>query len=90
MSIDRGVAAALAERGLAAVVGEHIVAALREDSPLEGIGLTEADLVCVSDAIASAACAQGEDCVLTDEDVVGLVTVADLVSAIATRAEATA
>ena len=90
MSIERGRAAALAERGLAAVVGEDIVATLREDSPLEGIGLTEADLVCVSDAIAAAASARSVDCVLSDEDVVGLVTVADLVTAIATRSEAPA
>ncbi len=88
MSADRSVAAALAERGLAAVVGEDIVATLREDSPLEGIGLTDADLVCVSDAIASAAATRGQDCVLTDGDVVGLVTVADLVTAIAARAQA--
>jgi hypothetical protein len=83
MSIERAAAASLAERGLAAVVGVDIVATVREDSPLDGMGLTEADLVCVSDAVASAAAEGGAECVLTDFDVDGLVTVADLVTAIA-------
>ncbi len=85
MSIDRTSAAALAERGLAAVVGEQIVAALREDSPLSGFGLSSDDLVCVGDAVADAARGTGGECVLTDDDVAELLTVADLVGAIAKR-----
>lgn len=87
MSIDRPAAASLAERGLAAVVGIDIVATAREDSPLDGIGLISADLVCISDAVASAAAEGGIECVLTDPDVDGLVTVADLVTAIAARGQ---
>lgn len=87
MSLDRAVAADLAERGLAAVVGDDIVAALREDSPLDRIGLVPADLVCVSDAVAAAALGDDRECVLTDADVDALVTVADLVTAIAARGQ---
>lgn len=87
MTISRTRAAALAERGLAAVVGAQIVAALREDSPLAGVGLTDDDLICVSDAVADAARTEGVACSLTDADVSGLVTVADLVGAIAQRGE---
>lgn len=90
MSVDRSTAAALAEQGLAAVFGAQIVAGLREDSPLAGIGLSAADLVCVSDAIADAAEIRDIDCVLGDADMDGLTTVADLVSVIVIRGESMA
>ena len=87
MTLDRTSAAALAEAGLTAVVGPGIVAGLREDSPLARIGLTSADLICLSDAIANAATTAGAHCVLDDADMVDLVTVADLVSAVAACGE---
>ena len=86
MTIDRQVASALAESGLSAVVGPEIVSRLREDSPLALVGLSTADLVCVSDAVARAADARGLDCVLVDSDLAGLDTVADLVTVITLRA----
>lgn len=87
MRIDRRTAAMLAETGLAAVFAADVVSGLREDSPLVGVGLTAADLVCLSDAIAAAAAARGCDCVLDDADVEGLTTVADLVGVIEARGE---
>lgn len=87
MTLDRTSAAALAEAGLTAVFGLDVVAGLREDSPLEGIGLTPEDLICLSDSIANAATKDGGSCVLDDADIDDLVTVADLVSAVAACGE---
>ena len=83
MSIDRRAAAGLAEAGLAAVFDPAMVARLREDSPLEAVGITDADLVSVSDAVGHAAEARGLVCLLGDGDLDGVATVADLVTAIA-------
>lgn len=83
MTVDQATASSLAESALAAVLGPEVVSGLRQDSPLAGVGLTAADLVCVSDAIAEAATRHGVHCVLDDGDLGGLETVSDLVAAIA-------
>ena len=87
---DHRTAAAIAEAGLAAVFAPDVVARMREDSPLSALGLTPADLVCVSDAVADAAVARGRVCLLDDADLDGLESVADLVRAIQRRADAAA
>ncbi len=79
------VAASLAEAALGVVLGAELVAGLRKDSPLAGVGLSETDHVCLSDAVAAAASAHGADCVLEDADLSGVQTVGDLIAAIRSR-----
>lgn len=83
MTVDQHTAGSLAQSALAAVLGPEVVSGLRQDSPLAGVGLTAADLVCVSDAVADAATRRGVHCVLDDGDLDGLERVSDLVAAIA-------
>jgi len=90
MSIQRRAAAGLAEAGLGSVVDPALVAGLREDSPLDAVGLAAADLVCLSDAVGQAAAARGLVCALDDGDLDGVVTVADLVTVIAAAASSQA
>ncbi len=82
---DRRQAGGLVRVGLDAVFDPAPVAALRSDSSLRAVGWTDADAVCVADAIASAAHAAGLDVRLTDADFAGVATVDDLVAAVAAR-----
>jgi hypothetical protein len=61
------------------------VSALREDSPLAALGMSDADVVCVADALASAARDRGLSCVLDDADLVQAGTVSDLIGAVTAR-----
>lgn len=81
-------AAVVVEQALAAVFDPAVVGRLREDSPLSSLGLVDADLVCVADAVATSAGAVGAECVLGDEDVAAVVTVADLIDAVERRSGA--
>jgi hypothetical protein len=65
------------------VFDPDVVRGLRADSPLSALGMTLADTVCVADAIAL--CARRHDVRVEpgDGDLDGLVTVADLIGAIA-------
>lgn len=83
MTVDPRTAAAIAESALAAVFAPDVVARLRADSPLAALGLTPADLVSVSDAVADAAESRGLVCVLGDADFDGVDSVADLVRSVA-------
>jgi hypothetical protein len=85
--IDRRLAAGIVEDALAAVFDPDVVRRLREDSPLNVLGMTVADAVCVSDAIRIAAGSAGLACDLGDADLAGAVTVADLVSAVQAGAQ---
>jgi len=79
------VAASLTQEALAAVYEPTAVALLREDSPLSALGMTEADVVCIADALAVGAARRGLTCVLDDVDLVDLVdvgTVAKLIGAV--------
>ena len=76
------VAASLTQDALAAVFDPASVALLREDSPLSAVGLTDADMVAVADAIAEAAAREGLVCILTDADVSGVTTVSDLIAGV--------
>ena len=80
--IDHHVAAQVAEEALRSVFDPQAVSALREDSPLAAIGLASADVVCVADAVAQAAVDRGITCVLDDDAMENVETVADLVQAI--------
>ena len=79
------VASAIAEESLAAVFDPTLVRALRPDSPLAAIGLVDADLVALADAVHVAAASRGVECVLDDPDLADLTTVADLVRAIESK-----
>ena len=79
-------AALIVEAGLAAVFDAAAVAGLREDSPLGAVGMTDADAVCVADAIAAAADETGWSCVLDDEVMAGAQTVAALIDAVVSLA----
>jgi hypothetical protein len=85
--IDRRLAAGIVEDGLAAVFDPAVVRQLREDSPLIVLGMTDADAVCVSDAVGIAAESAGLACVLGDSDLANAVTVADLVAAVQAGAQ---
>ena len=72
------VAASLTQEALAAVYEPTAVALLREDSPLSALGMTEADVVCIADALAVGAARRGLTCVLDDVDLVDLVDLVDV------------
>lgn len=84
--INHRAAATIVEDALCAVFDEDLVRRLRADSPLEAVGLTDADLVCVTDAIEMAASAVGLHCALRDEDLVGVDTIDDLIRSVCERA----
>lgn len=71
---------ALARAALARVVSAHVVTGMRGDSPLP---LAAADLVALADAVADAS----PGVLLGDDDLTGVATLADLVSAIDARAQ---
>lgn len=79
-------AAVILEQALGAVFDETIVRQLREDSALAALGMTPADAVCLSDAVAEAAARVGWVVDLGDADVAGVTRIADLVNAIAANA----
>ena len=79
-------AAELAQTALAAVLGPEIVSGLRCDSPLSGVGVRAGDWICLCDVVETAAREQGVACVLDDDDVSRVVTVADLIDVITARA----
>jgi hypothetical protein len=85
--IERRLAAGIVEDALAAVFDPAVVRQLREDSPLSVLGMTVADAVCVSDAVSTAADSAGLACDLGDADLIGAVTVADLVAAVQAGAQ---
>jgi hypothetical protein len=64
---DRRTAALIVEQALREVFEGEVVSGLREDSPLGAVGMTDADAVCVADAVSAAAEAAGWACVLDDE-----------------------
>jgi hypothetical protein len=80
--IDRRIAAGIVEDALTVVFDPTVVRQLREDSPLTVLGMTNADAVCISDAVRDAAGASGLDCHLGDTDLESASTVADLVAAV--------
>jgi hypothetical protein len=80
-------AASVVQEALVAVFDATAVGVLREDSPLSSLGFTDADMVCVADAIAAASSSRGVTCVLDDADLVDVVTVADLIDAVVSHAE---
>ena len=82
---DARTAAVLVEDALALIFPGDLVARLRPDSPLTAVGMTPADAVCVSDAVASLAERSGLSCRLTDADLEGTTAVADLVDAVQRR-----
>ena len=86
-AMDRRVAAGIVEQALGAVYDPSIVRTLREDSPLDVLGIRPADAVCIADAVHAAAPAFGAECVLDDADVVDVETVADLVDAVVAAGE---
>jgi hypothetical protein len=86
-AMDHRTAAAIVETALSRVFDARAVAALREDSPLTALAVQPADLVCIGDAVASAAGERAWSCVLSDADVDPLDTVSDLIAAV--RATAT-
>jgi hypothetical protein len=79
----RTVSAAIAEAGLLEVFGAQAVAGLREDSPLAKLGMSPDDAVCIADAVARAAQTRSLTCVLGDAELADLVTVTDLIDAVA-------
>jgi hypothetical protein len=79
------VAASLTQDALAAVFDASAVSALREDSPLAALGMSDADVVCVADALAAAARGQGLWCVLDDADLGQAETVSDLIAAVTAK-----
>ena len=87
MTVDRRLAGLLVQEALGAVVDPAIVATLREDSPLAAAGLSVTDAVCVADGVATAAADRGLACALTDDDLAGATTVADVVDAVVRRTE---
>jgi hypothetical protein len=88
-ALDRRAAASIVEEALAAVFEPAVVRQLREDSPLGMLGMTPADAVCVSDAVAQSAAAVGLECRLGDAEIGGAGTVADLVSSVQAAARRT-
>ena len=81
-ALEHRAAATVVEEALVAVFDPDLVRRLREDSPLAVVGMIPADAVAVADAVARAAADVGVSCVLTDADVDGVETVADLVAAV--------
>lgn len=84
-SLTRHDAAVVVEQALSAVFDPAVVVRLREDSPLTSAGMTPADAVCMADAVAVAAAGVGSVCALSDEDLVAVATVADLIDAVMRR-----
>jgi len=87
---DRLAAASAVKAALIAVFDTGPVSVVREDSPLTALGLTDADMVCVADAIARETAAWPVPCVLDDSHLAGVSTVADLVTAVLGRRAAVA
>lgn len=87
-ALARHDAAVVVEQALARVFEPDVVARLREDSPLSALGFGSADAVCIADAVEGAAIAMGADCALQDDDMVTVVTVADLIDAVQRRSGA--
>jgi len=87
---DYRTAAVIVEDALAMVFPADLVARLRPDSPLAGLGMTPADAVCVCDAVADVAGRAGLSCDLSDADLAdadldGPRTVGDLVGTVLRR-----
>ena len=82
---DARTAAVLVEDALALVFPADLVARLRPDSPLTGGGMRTAGALCISDAVATVAQRSGLSCQLSDADLEGSQTVADLVDAVHRR-----
>ena len=82
---ERRRAAGMVEDALARVFDAEVVVRLRADSPLDVVGMTPADAVCIADAVAEAAEASGRSCRLDDADFAHAATVADLVAAVQSR-----
>ena len=78
----RAAAAAIAEEALCEVFDPEVVAGLREDSPLAVLGLTPSDVVCIADAVASAARRRSLACEPGDGDLDDAVTVRDVIDVI--------
>lgn len=84
---DRRAAVAITVEALRRVLDPSTVAALRDDSPLSAVGVTDADLVCIADAIAaeSERIPDGRVVLLDDRDFESISTVADLVTTVRER-----
>lgn len=82
-ALDRKDAAVIVEQALLAIFAADVVSGLREDSPLTALGMTDADAVCVADAVMVGATAMGWTCVLGDADLAGATAVADIIDAVA-------
>jgi hypothetical protein len=87
MTVDHREAARITESALGRVFDSEVVRRLREDSPLSVLGMVPADAVCVADAVATVADESGLACELDDADLADVLTVADLVRAVARAAE---
>ena len=85
---DRLAAAAAVKAALIAVFDAGPVSVVRADSPLSALGLTDADMVCVADAVTRETASWPAPCVLDDDDLAGVATVADLVNAVHIRRSA--
>jgi hypothetical protein len=83
---DRRTAAGIVENALGAVFDPAVVRQLRDDSPLGTLGMTPADAVCISDAVAAEAARVGLRCELGDSVLGSVDTVADLISAVVAAA----
>ncbi len=85
-AMERRQAARVVDVALRAVLAADVVSRMREDSPLVASGMTDADAVCVVDALAAASAEAGWACVLDDAALIDVVTVADLIDVVTVRA----
>jgi hypothetical protein len=86
MRPESRLSAGIVEEALGRIFDPAVVGGLREDSQLAVLGMVPADAICIADAIAAVASERGLDCDLGDADLVGAVTVAELIQVVADHA----
>lgn len=83
--LARSQAQAVVDAALARVFPADVVTGLRADSPLSALGMTDADAVCLSDAVGDAAASVSFRCVIDDDAMASVRTIADLVDEVVRR-----
>ncbi|MBI1351674.1 MAG: hypothetical protein GC156_11200 [Actinomycetales bacterium] len=83
--LDRPQAQAVVDVALARVFAADVVSGLRADSPLSALAMTGADAVCLADAVCDAAAGLSFRCVIDDDAMASVRTIADLVDEVVRR-----
>lgn len=88
--VPRRESVALAVAALRRVFEPSVVAGIRDDTPLSSLGLADADMACLADAVHAAAREQGRTVLLGDREMDAVVLVGDLVDAISAASASSA